>query len=109
MCDIGVATSNPQNPLRSGRERHSHAKTLLVREQGTKCFPETLLPCWMHRDFQRQGVPRVSKTIVIDDGDCFINLSKQEGFFWETVWNHPENRELRTLRKNPNILKKGDQ
>lgn len=48
------------------------------------------------------------KIITLDTGDCLVNISKQEGFFWETVWNHPENRELRQQRKHPNILKKGD-
>src|SRR5262245_58340531 len=50
----------------------------------------------------------MAKTITIRDGDCLINISKQEGFFWETVWNHPQNSDLRQKRKHLNILKKGD-
>jgi hypothetical protein len=49
------------------------------------------------------------KTIVIDEGDCFINLSRQEGFDWNTIWNHPENSALRASRKHLNILKPGDE
>jgi N-acetylmuramoyl-L-alanine amidase len=49
------------------------------------------------------------KTIVIDEGDCFINLGRQEGFDWDTIWNHPENRALRESRKHLNILKPGDE
>ncbi len=48
------------------------------------------------------------KIITAREGDCFINICKQEGFFWETIWNHPENQKLREQRKNLNILKKGD-
>ena len=51
----------------------------------------------------------MSKTITVKQGDCFINLSRQEGFFWDTIWNHPENRALRQLRKNLNIIKEGDE
>jgi N-acetylmuramoyl-L-alanine amidase len=49
------------------------------------------------------------KMITVTEGDCFINICKQEGFFWETVWNHPENEKLRERRKHLNILKKEDQ
>lgn len=49
------------------------------------------------------------KRITARKGDCFINICSQEGFFWETVWNHPENEKLRQKRGNPNILKMGDQ
>lgn len=48
------------------------------------------------------------KIITARRGDCFINICKQEGFDWETVWDHPENRRLRQERKKLNILKKGD-
>ncbi len=49
------------------------------------------------------------KIITAREGDCFINVCKQERFFWEMVWNRPENQKLREQRKNLNILKKGDQ
>lgn len=48
------------------------------------------------------------KIITAREGDCFINICSQEGFFWETVWNHPENHALREKRKKQNIIKKGD-
>lgn len=48
------------------------------------------------------------KIITVSEGDCFINICKQEGFFWETVWNHPENQKLNEQRKNLNILKQQD-
>jgi N-acetylmuramoyl-L-alanine amidase len=48
------------------------------------------------------------KIITASKGDCFINICKNEGFFWETVWNHPENQQLSQQRKHLNIVKKGD-
>jgi len=50
----------------------------------------------------------VPKTIVVTEGDCFINLSREEGFFWETLWNHPNNADLQQRRKHLNIIKPGD-
>ena len=49
------------------------------------------------------------KIITARQGDCFINICKQEGFFWETIWNHPENQQLQQKRKKLNIIKNGDQ
>jgi N-acetylmuramoyl-L-alanine amidase len=48
------------------------------------------------------------ETIVVEAGDCFINLSKQKGFDWETIWNHPRNAGLQESRKHLNIIKPGD-
>lgn len=50
----------------------------------------------------------MTKIITAREGDCFINICKQEGFFWETIWELPENQTLREKRQNLNILKKGD-
>jgi hypothetical protein len=49
------------------------------------------------------------ENIVVKAGDCFINLSKQKGFDWETIWNHPQNADLQERRKHLNIIKPGDQ
>jgi N-acetylmuramoyl-L-alanine amidase len=48
------------------------------------------------------------ETIVVEPGDCFINLSKQKGFDWDTIWNHSQNAELQERRKHLNIIKPGD-
>jgi len=43
-------------------------------------------------------------------GDHISRLAEQFGFAkYETIWNHPQNADLKALRKNPNILNPGDQ
>jgi hypothetical protein len=41
--------------------------------------------------------------------DCMSSIASQFGFFWETLWFHPKNRDLRKLRRNPNVLLENDQ
>jgi hypothetical protein len=51
---------------------------------------------------------RAGKVVTIARGDCLVNIGAAEGFFWKTIWEHPENRELRQKRKAYNIPKEGD-
>jgi N-acetylmuramoyl-L-alanine amidase len=40
----------------------------------------------------------------VKQGDTLSSIADQYGFFWDTVWNHPNNAALREIRKSPNVL-----
>jgi hypothetical protein len=41
-------------------------------------------------------------------GECIGSIAYAYGIPWEEVWNHPQNRELKQTRGDPNVLKVGD-
>lgn len=41
-------------------------------------------------------------------GECVLSIATRHGLMPETVWNHAENSELRSKRKDMNVLKPGD-
>ena len=52
---------------------------------------------------------RVVPKHVVAQGECVTSIADHYGFFWQTVWDHPDNHELKRLRKNPNVLCVGDE
>ena len=45
---------------------------------------------------------------TVKSGDCMSSIAFENGFFWKTLWNLPENAALKAKRKNPNVLMPGD-
>jgi hypothetical protein len=45
---------------------------------------------------------------TVTQGECISSIAQDYGFFWETLWNHSENQQLKQLRQNPNVLFPGD-
>jgi hypothetical protein len=49
-----------------------------------------------------------NQTHVVAEGECLSSISFAAGFFVGTLWNLDENADLKTLRKDPTVLKAGD-
>lgn len=45
---------------------------------------------------------------TVSAGDCLSRIAFEHGFFPDTIWNHPDNSELKGIRKDPNVLMAGD-
>lgn len=50
----------------------------------------------------------MSRVHTVKQGECLSSIAQDAGFFWETLWNHPENSQLKKARKHPNVLLPGD-
>jgi N-acetylmuramoyl-L-alanine amidase len=47
--------------------------------------------------------------VTVKQGECIGTIAYDAGFFWETIWKHPRNAQLKRRRGNPNVLMAGDQ
>jgi N-acetylmuramoyl-L-alanine amidase len=45
---------------------------------------------------------------VVEQGECISSIAADAGFAPDTIWNHPENAQLKNQRKDRNILYPGD-
>ena len=44
----------------------------------------------------------------VEEGDSVLSLSEEHGLFANTIWNDPDNTELKKKRKDMNVLMPGD-
>jgi N-acetylmuramoyl-L-alanine amidase len=50
----------------------------------------------------------VPKTHTVAPSDDMAAIADRHGFFWQTLWDVPENAALKEKRANPNVLQQGD-
>jgi hypothetical protein len=50
----------------------------------------------------------MSEDYEVQPGDCMSSIAYSHGFFWQTLWNDGSNSDLKSKRKNPNVLMTGD-
>lgn len=44
----------------------------------------------------------------VKQGECTSSIACEKGFLWKTLWDHPENAQLKNDRKDPNVLYQDD-
>jgi hypothetical protein len=50
----------------------------------------------------------MAESYQVKQGDCIASIADEKGFFPGTIWDHPNNLELKNRRKNENALMPGD-
>ncbi|MBI1189259.1 MAG: hypothetical protein GC200_01070 [Tepidisphaera sp.] len=52
--------------------------------------------------------PVGSGSYEVGPGDCIHSIAFDHGLFWQTLWNHPDNADVKAARKSPSLLMVGD-
>ena len=50
----------------------------------------------------------MSKNHIVNEGDCLVSVAFENGFHPKTLWEHPQNSELRHKRQEATVLLPGD-
>lgn len=50
----------------------------------------------------------MAENYQVKQGDCIYSIAYDRGFFGDTIWDHPNNKDLKDKRTNPNVLLPGD-
>lgn len=45
----------------------------------------------------------------VQQGECLTSIAETYGFYWQTLWKHPDNKRLQELGRTPNVLQPGDE
>src|SRR5262245_51884844 len=50
----------------------------------------------------------MARNYEVQQGDTIASIAGEFGLFPDAVWNHPDNAELKSKRKDPHVLMPGD-